>query len=855
MIASVHQAPLWRTAWRRLRRRPFQYLLLILGVALGVAMTVSIDLASGSASRAFQLSTDAITGKATHHVIGGPTGLDEAVYTRLRAEAGIHPAAPIVEGYVVVSELGGQPIRLVGVDPLAEPPFRDYFGAVGNELSLLVEFLTEPDTVIVSAETAERYGVVLGDALTLRVNGRLVTARVVGLLQPADGVTRTALRQVMFADVATAQELLGMVGRLSRIDLILPDETAVSHVRALLPADALLEPASSQSNAVQQMTAAFRLNLAALSLLALVVGMFLIYNTVTFSVVQRRPLFGILRCLGVTGEQLFRLILAETAVLSLIGSLLGVALGILLGRGMVRLVTQTINDFYFVVTVQDVSIPLFSVVRGVVVGVAAGVVAAILPAWEAMRTPPQGTLYRSALEGKSRRLLPWLTLVWLVLSLAGGLLLWWPQAGLTVAFTGLFAILIGFAFLTPPVTAVAMRLVTPLGGRLFGVLGRMAPRDIIRSISRTSVAIAALMVAVSVIIGVSIMIGSFRQTVTQWLSQTLQADVYLSPPGVATSQIGDVLPEDVVQTAVSHPAVIQAVTARHVAVQLPELGRTVELVAVDGDVSAGQRAYAWIDGQRETLWARFAAGEGIFVSETLLIKEGLPVPPPPLTLLTPEGARQFPVLAVFYDYSSDRGTILMDRESYISVWGDTAVSTIGLFVRPETAVDELVADLQQQFQAREDVLIQSNQEIRQEALAIFDRTFAITAALRLLAVIVAFIGILSALMSLQLERAREFGVLRATGMTLRQLWQLTLMETGLMGALAGVLAMPAGFVLAWVLIYVINVRSFGWTLQMRLEPGYFGQALAVSLLAALLAGVYPMLRLGRIVIATALRQE
>jgi putative ABC transport system permease protein len=167
----------------------------------------------------------------------------------------------------------------------------------------------------------------------------------------------------------------------------------------------------------------------------------------------------------------------------------------------------------------------------------------------------------------------------------------------------------------------------------------------------------------------------------------------------------------------------------------------------------------------------------------------------------------------------------------------------------------MTAELQQHFSGRTDLTIQSNQSVRNNALDIFDRTFAITAALQLLSVLVAFIGVLSALMSLQLEKTRELGVLRATGMTLRQLWQLTLLETGLMGATAGLVAMPVGWVLAWILINIINRRSFGWTLQMNLEPSFFLQAFLVAVIAALLAGIYPALRLGNMVIATAIREE
>ena len=854
--AAVHDRPLWRTAWRRLRRRPFQYVLFILGVALGVAMMVSIDLASGSASRAFQLSTDAITGKATHRIVGGPAGLAEDVYRQVRVTAGYAPAAPVVEGYVLARQLGEQPVRLLGIDLFAEPPFRSYFGGeAAAGVGDLALFLAEPNTVILSAPLAAQYGLALGDELTLTATGREVPVRIVGLLEPADDVNRRALSSLVFTDIANAQTILAMPGQLSHIDLIANDPVALDQLAAQLPAGVTIEPASARSNTVQQMTAAFELNLTALSLLALVVGMFLIYNTVSFSVVQRRPLFGVLRCLGVTGGQLFRLILAEALVLSLIGALLGLGLGVILGRAMVGLVTQTINDLYFVVSVQEVTVPIASLVKGLIIGVAAALVASLLPAAEALRTSPQSTLRRSTLESRIVALLPWLVLAWVVLGGLGALLLWLNGVSIVVAFAGLFAVLFAFALLTPPVTVLLMRGLTPAGQRLLGVLGRMAPRDIVRSLSRTSVAIAALMVAVSVIVGVSIMIGSFRQTVSQWLNDTLRADIYLSPPSLTASQEDGTLPPDVLAAAAAWPGVAQAVTSRHAWVDVPAFARPVELIALDGDVSQGQRPYAWLSVPAGEVWQRLAAGEGIMISEPLLLKENLTLPPQPITLDTPAGPRSFPVLAVYYDYASDQGTMFIGQQLYRDLWQDQAISNMGLFVVPGRDVDALTAELQAAFSGRPEVTITSNEGLRREALAIFDRTFAITAALRLLAVVVAFIGVLSALMSLQLERAREWGVLRAAGLTLPQLWKLILLETGLMGGTAGLLALPTGFMLAWILIYVINVRSFGWTLQLYLEPGYFLQALGVALVAALLAGVYPAGRLSRMVVANALRQE
>ena len=850
--------PLYRLAWRRLRRRPLQYVLFVLGVAIGVAMMVAIDLANGSARRAFELSTDAVTGKATHRVTGGPTGLDEDVYRRIRVEAGFSPAAPVVEGYVGAPALGGQPFRLIGIDPFAEPPFRDYFAAgerSGLDVNALTALLTEPNSIIVAGDTAAAAGLALGDTVTLNITGRPAPARIVGLLRPADDVSRRALEGILFTDIASAQELLGMTGRLSHVDLIAADERALAAVEAVLPPGATLQTAAARQNAVQQMTAAFELNLAALSLLALVVGMFLIYNTVTFSVVQRRPLFGILRCLGVTGGQLFTLILGEAVVLGLVGSLLGLGLGLLLGRGVVSLITQTINDFWFVVNVRGVSAPAGTLLRGLLVGVGASLLAALVPALEAARTAPQSTLRRSTLESRVRRLLPWLVVAWAVLTLIGVGLLWLRGGGLFTAFGGLFAVLIAAALLAPPVTAGLMRLAAPVGGRLLGVLGRLAPRDIVRSLSRTSVAVAALMTAVSVIVGVSIMVGSFRGTVVEWLDQTLQADIYLSAPGVTANRVAGALDPAVVAAVRQWPGVARAVTSHAVQIELPDFGRLVQLVAVDGDVSRGNRPYAWVRDDLSDPWTALEAGEGVIISEALVLKENLPIPPPPITLPTAAGPQAFPVLAVFYDYSSDQGSVFIDNDLYRTLWDDAAVSAVGLLVAEGASVEAIITGIETSLSGRQDVVVQSNEALRRGSLEIFDRTFAITSALRLLAVIVAFIGVLSALMSLQLERARELGTLRATGMTRPQLWALTLLETGLMGLTAGLLALPVGYALAWILVYVINVRSFGWTLRMDLEPGYFVQAMLVAVVAALLAGIYPALRVGNMEIAAALREE
>ncbi|MBI3960374.1 MAG: ABC transporter permease [Chloroflexi bacterium] len=853
--------PLLRLAWRHAWRRPLQSAFLVIGVAIGVAMIVAIDLANGAAGRAFALGTETITGKATHQIVGGPNGMDEQVYVELRRTLGYRLSAPVVEEYVSAPALDAQPMRLLGVDPFAEPPFRSYLGGethIDTGGGFLSALLVQPDTVLLSGETAARYGLQPGDTLRIQIGVAAHDLTVAGLLQPADDLSRRALDGLLIADIATAQEVLGKVGRLDRIDLIVPDgaagETILASIWELLPPDVRVISSAARGGTVAEMTAAFSLNLTALSLLALLVGMFLIYNTVTFSVVQRRPVIGSLRALGMTQREIFGMILLEAGLLGLLGTGLGLALGVVLGRGAVSAVTQTVNDLFFVVAVRDISVPIWTLVKGGLSGLAAALVAAAIPAWEATGVPPAGALARSDVEQRALAVLPWVSGAGALFVLVGGLLLI-PDWSLVLTFAGLFGLIIGIALLTPGATLLLMNRLQRLIGQRLGIVTRMAPRDIVRSLSRTSVAIAALMVSVSVIIGVSVMIGSFRLTVEQWLDDVLQADIFVSAPTLGANRTTAALDAQLAGELMAFVGVIDASTSREVevAARLPDGAELeVRVAGVLKDLAGADRRYKAAVGDPAATWQAVEAG-GVVINEPMANRYRLAVGDE-VMLYTDGGPLPFPVVGVAYDFDVTPSLLMADAV-YRANWNDTTVSAVALFLEPGADVDAAVVELRAAFAGRAELVIRSNRGTRQSALDVFDRTFAITVALRLLATLVAFIGILSTLMSLQLERSREIGVLRATGMTRRQLWRLTLLETGLLGSVAGLIAMPTGFLLSLVLIYIINLRSFGWTLSMHLLPGDFVQAFMVALAAALLAGLYPAWRMGRAQPADALRME
>ena len=319
---------LLRASARHLARHPWQAALSVLGIALGVAVVVSIDLASESARRAFTLAAEGVTGRATHQIVSGSGGFDERLVPRLTRELGLHPVAPVVEGWVGLKAAPGRTLQLLGVDPFSEAPFRPYLargsGRGGRALAALV---TEPGAVVLSRETAGDLGVHAGDTVVLRVSGRERPVRVLALIEPENARSAQALRNLVVADVTTAQEVLDQAGRLSRVDLALPGgsegDAILARLRAALLPGVEIVAAPARSEFVGELTHAFDVNLTALSLLALMVGLFLAYNTVTFSVVQRRATIGMLRALGVTRAEIVGVVLAEALLLALVATALG----------------------------------------------------------------------------------------------------------------------------------------------------------------------------------------------------------------------------------------------------------------------------------------------------------------------------------------------------------------------------------------------------------------------------------------------------------------------------------------------------------------------------------------------------
>jgi len=833
-----------RSIWRYFFRHPWVILLSILGVAIGVAVVVSVDIANTSAQRAFELSLESVTGRATHQVIGSPLGLDEDVYVELKLEFGEVASSPVVEGYVVVE---GETLQMLGLDFFSDTYFSEQLSGISNEAML--SLILEPDTVFIAWKTGDRMGISPGDTISISVGGEEKEVRVVDFVGQEEGSTLDGL---VTADISTAQEILGKTGYIDRINLILPEEgVLLASIEEWLPEGTTIISTAARNESTLKMTNAFSVNLTAMSLLALLVGMFLIYNTMTFSVLQRRGLIGSLRVLGATRREIFTEVLIEAGVIGFIGTSLGVLLGILLGQGMVKLVLRTVNDLYFVLTVSSFLVSGGIIIKGMLLGVATSIVAAFIPALEAASSPPQIVRFRSIMESLAHRLLPYLSLAGILMMAVSIAVLFLSSKSVLAGFVSLFLLVIGFALCIPVLVEFISRGVGSLMGKRTSILIKMAATGISGSISRTGTAIAALAVAISVVVGMGIMISSFRGTVDQWLGQALQGDIYVTTTSDVSKRSENPLPEDIV-TGVMAMDGIEAVKEMKT-VYVETASGVVEVRAIN-TIEQSKREYRLKEGDYTQAWGNFEKGESVFVSEPYAYKGGISLGDS-VSLITEEGEQQFMVSGIYYDYSTDQGIVLIPQIIYTEYWHDSTISSMSLYLEDKADKEDIMAAIRAEVAGREGVVVRDNMDIRKSGLDVFDQTFMITRVLEFLVIIVAFIGILSTLMAYQLEKVKEIGVLRATGVTPRQVWGIMSLQTGFMGAISGVLAIPLGIVMSVILILVINIRSFGWSMQMTISSGSIVEALAIAVGAALLASIYPAWKMSRISPAEALREE
>lgn len=845
--------------WGHLRANALRAATTVVAVALGVAIALAIDLANATAVDSFAHSVNVVSSGVNLQVLGVDRGFDERALLRVRAIAGVRSASPVIEDALTVGmrpgeRRSGEVLNVLGVDMLRPLP-----GLDGTHASGAGPNGPDPWTVVngygafLSARVVAAEHLRVGQRFTALAGDRQVRLVLAGLIPKGTvGVDSS----VAFVDVVTAQEIFGKVGLIDRIDCAVDPArlaTTAAAIRRVVPPGARVIEPRTRTGEIGRMLRSFQLNLAALAYVALLVGMYLIYNTVAISVVARRPEIGALRAIGARRDQILRVFLAEGTMFGVVGSLLGLVLGALLARYSVAAVSRTVNTLYVTTHADRVVYDPATIVHVFLLGVAAAIVSAIVPAFDAAGTPPALTMRAYGFERRFPRLAASAAAGGVVLLAIGYVCSLAPPVHDVPVFgyaAGLAFIFAGSSFAPPAIIALARAT-----RRLFAdrsALSELAAANLASAPIRTSVAVAALMIAIAMMVAVAILIGSFRTTVVAWADETLRADLFVSAPGSADASYDARLAPETVARIAALPGVAEVDTFR--GITFPLDGRLTTLGSTELGTAVVRRALRFIGPvDRTALVRRLPGSTGVLISEPFATKFGLGVGDR-FPIDTPSGRASLQVAAVYNDYSSDAGIALIDRRTFVRLFHDDTVNSIAVYARPgtdlavlRTAIVRSVLPLQ--------VEVQTNRELRALVLAIFNRTFAITYALYVISIAIAVLGVVTTLFALVLERRREIGILRYLGLRAGDVRRMVLVEAGFIGLLGGLLGVAVGVVLALLLIFVINRQAFGWLIELHVPYPFLAQAIVLVVIAALVAGIYPARIASRIRTADAVRSE
>ena len=868
-----------RLGWTHLSTHPGRTLLTIIGVGLGVAATIAVQTANVDVLRSFEDSVLAVAGPVTLEVSAGEAGMDERLIASVRGIAGVDSAKPVGELGVRVAGRS-QSFLILGLDLLDE--LNSMQGRLPATLETLwrpgegdgMDGLLAPGGLLLGQGLASELGVGPKALLNLEAGGREVSVVITGVMgRRAEGPSAWDRLAVM--DIAAFQRTFGLSGRLDRIDVVTQPSSSVEQVaeaiaRILPPAVTVRRPIQ-RSQQVESMVGAFQLNLSVLSMVGLLVGMFLIYNTVSFTVAQRRREVGILRAIGMSEPMVVGLFLAEAGVFGVAGGVLGGSLGLVLGNVLVGLVGRTIQDLY--VPMADAprtfGFPPGSVrllTEAIVIGSGVSILGALGPSLDAGRTMVVAALAPGEYDVAQRVRAASLGVV------GGGLLLFalgcalaGPVGGVPVfGYLATFCLLAGLSCLVPILMQWVCR-TRELGAAsaspsLGGAIRHIAREQTTRGIGRNAVTVSAFLVGVAIMVGVMVMIRSFRDTVEMWIDQTVMADFIVAPAGwphvVRGGSSSQALPGSW-RTRLAGATHVSAVDAyRDVRIELE--GRPIALVSRDLALHAARSRYLFLEGDSAAILTRAAAGEGAILSEVVANHLHV-IRGSQLSISTPVGEKSLPVLGVFYDYATDGGKIVIDRSLYQHWWNDDGVTVFPVYIDPGVDLEQARAALLETLAdgSRGSLLptVLSNGELRREILRIFDRTFTLTYVLEAIAIIIAMLGIINTLVTSVVERRRELATLQALGSSRGQITALILWEAGYLGLLGTAMGLVGGLALAWILIRVINRQSFGWTIQVSWPLGLMAEVAVLALGASLLAGFWPARWAGRQPLVEGLRYE
>ena len=835
----------------QLTREPLRCAATVGSIAIGIAVVIAIQLANESSLRGFEAALEVVSGRTSLEIVSPGGGMAEVELTTLGWLREYGLVSPIIEANAWLRPPGaaaaGERVRVLGVDILRDQSLRDYKLLKGVRREPIrkpafLSLLTDPHTVVLTRVFADRHGLGVNGEVEAIIGDRVLSLLITGLLDSV-GPAKVLDGNFALMDIAGAQRVFERLGRIDRVDVRLWDGVDVDGAELAianrLPDGLSVQRPERRGRQVEAMLAAFHFNLTALSYIALLVGLFLVYNTISISVIKRRAEIGVLRMVGAPRRTIFCLFLGEAVSLALAGCVIGAPLGWVLAQGAVSLTSSTVSRFWIATTATVPPLGAEFVALAFAVGVPLAVVAAGVPAAEASRLTPLAAV-RNEIELQTRARLKRRFLVGpLVLFGIGAFLsTCGPVNGLPVF--GLFAalaVVFGGALSIPMLLHGLRKIPSGFWPPWLRVEGDLARGNIGAAIGRLAISGAALAMSLAMMVAIAVMVNSFRETVIYWVGQTLQGDLFVSTTASARAAGGIGVSAVAEETIEAHPAVI-AIDGFY-GVDVP-YGDSLVIVGsgrFDVLLRHGNLVFK-VPSDGRAAMAGAIGKNAVIVSESFSLKYAVEVGET-LDLPTPDGSIPMEVVAIFYDYSNDRGLIMMDEAIFTRHFGAPRPTGLTLYLRDGTDPGSVREELLAALGADRLLFINTNASVRREVLRVFDSTFSITYALEAIAIFVSVIGVATTLLTLVLERRQEIAAFRLAGAERKHLQRMIMIEAGMLGAVSLGAGLLIGLPLSLILIYVVNVQSFGWTIQFHLPIGFLVQASLLIFATTVLSGLYP----------------
>jgi len=852
-------------SWRHVRRHQLRTALTFLGIALGVAVIVAIAMVNRSLTSSFQSTIEQIAGKAVLQVANGESGINESLFSVIRDTPGVQDAAAAVEGFLPVSGKRGERLYVYGVDLLTDFAIRDHrFAGSGFAFDQALDFIAQPDSVALTESFARRLHLPIGAQITLATPRGKQNYTVRALLKE-EGTARVFGGNFALMDLPAAQRSFGKEGKLDIIDLTVEEgakiETVQQRLKSRLAGAAEVERPKKRGEQIESLLISFRVGLFFVSLIALFVGFFLIYNTVSVSVIQRRREIGTLRCLGMRRGELLRLILAEALILAVIGSLAGSLFGWLLAQAALVAVGQTVADLFTVVDLAAGSFTLKELGLALVSGIAVAVFAALHPAWEAIHVSPLESARQTAWRPRSRARRSWATalaifcfllsptLIFLSPSLQG------PVEKFSVGVIGMLVFLLGLAFLCPLVINYGVKWFWQSAVQLPGhswVEARLASDSLRRNPARSGITVATLVISLAAIFTIAAFVNSVRGSLLAWVDQMVTADLIVSS-GARTAGPRNVPLTEEPSPNFRHLPGVKIVDLYRL-IRSTYQGKPILIESFSARESASVRNLPMAAGDGKRALREMGEGKGVIISESFqnrFSKNANEV----VELSTPSGSIAFKILGVYVDYSSDAGSVLIDRALYKKYWRDELVDAFDLWLEPGADQAAVIKRIKDDYGEKYQLFISTHRELKDAVVRIMEQSFVVNYAVEIVAVVVAIFSVINTLLASISDRIREIGVLRAIGATQAQVRRIVVLEAGWMGFLGGLLGLFAGTIMAYHHVVYNTKFLTGWTFQFYYPYGVAILSLVASVLLCLMAGYGPAKQAAARPIVTAIGYE